>query len=154
MVGIPGHNVLRRLHPAPSVPGPELPPRESSGRRRLIRCVAVLALATTVGYLAWRIGFTLNPEAWWLSIPVVLLEIGALVSLALFTFSLWTVDALEPPRPTVFTGRKLAVLIPTYNESVEVLLPTVAAGVPCSTIVCSPSKKKRGASIACCTSMP
>ena len=36
-----------------------------------------------------------------------------------------------------------------------VLSPSiVVVGVPCSTSVFSPSKKKRGASIACCTSMP
>ena len=43
------------------------------GRRRLllIRTVAVLALGATAVYLVWRATSTMNPDAWFLSIPML-----------------------------------------------------------------------------------
>jgi cellulose synthase (UDP-forming) len=113
----------------PSVEGPDLPPRESKGRRTTIRVAAVAALAVTTLYLTWRTLFTLNLGAWWVSIPLLVLELHAFVGLGLFTFSLWDVDSLAPAPPVRSTNLRLAVLIPTYNESEEVLIPTVAAAV-------------------------
>jgi cellulose synthase (UDP-forming) len=47
----------------------------------------------------------------------------------LFTFSLWDIDSAVVPPPVVHTDLRIAVLIPTFNEPSEVLLPTVAAAV-------------------------
>ncbi|HKY75223.1 MAG TPA: cellulose synthase catalytic subunit, partial [Acidimicrobiia bacterium] len=106
---------------------PDHPAPESSSTKWRIRAIAIAALVMSVLYLVWRAAFTLNLSAWWISIPQLLLEIHATVGLALFTFSLWDVDAVPPaPVCTVPPGR-IAVLIPTYNESTDVLLPTVAA---------------------------
>ncbi len=68
-------------------------------------------------------------SVWWLSLPLLGLEVHALVSLLLFTAPLWDLDAIEPPQPADDTPLRLAVLIPTYNEPLDVLLPTVAAAV-------------------------
>ncbi len=105
-----------------------IPAPESRLRRSTTRLVAVLALLATAGYLVWRTLATLNPAAWYLSVPLLLLEVHAGIGLALFTFSLWDVDHRSS------TGRvderlSIAVLIPTYNEGAEILLPTVAAAV-------------------------
>jgi len=89
----------------------------------------VLALVASAAYLTWRALFTVNLAAWWISIPLLVLEIHAAIGLALFTFSLWNVDSLPPAGFIHDTDFRLAVLIPTYNESDEVLLPTVAAAV-------------------------
>ena len=105
-----------------------LPPRESAGRLLLVRGVAVLALVATLGYLAWRATATLNPAAPWLSIPMLVLEIHAAIGLALFTFSLWDVDRRPARRPLGALPR-IAVVIPTYNEGPEILVPTIAAAV-------------------------
>lgn len=106
---------------------PDRPRPESRSTKRRIRVLAVVALAVSVAYLVWRALFTLNPSAWWLSIPLLVLEAHAVAGLALFTFSLWDVDSVPPAPPCRKAPGRIAVLIPTYNEPIDVLLPTVAA---------------------------
>jgi cellulose synthase (UDP-forming) len=113
------------------------PTAEPPRRKALIHLVAVVALATTAAYLAWRIGAgTVNLAAWWVALPLLAAEIHNAFGLVLFTVALWEVDggpargrlAPEDADPAL-RGARVAVLIPTYNEPVEVLLPTVAASV-------------------------
>ena len=110
-------------------PGGGQPQPESAGRVLLIRSVAVVALLVNAAYVLWRATSTLDLGAWWVSVPLLLLEAHAVVGLGLFAFSLWDVDALPPVSGRTSTDKRVAVLIPTYNEPVEVLLPTVAAAV-------------------------
>ena len=105
-----------------------LPSPDSPGRLLLIRTVAVLALVVTVGYLVWRATSTLNVDAWYLSFPMLVLEVHAAIGLGLFTFSLWDVD-VRPRRRALDRLPSVAVLIPTYNEGPEILVPTIAAAV-------------------------
>ncbi len=105
-----------------------LPAPDSPKRLLLIRIVAVLALSATAVYLAWRATATLNVDAWYLSLPMLALEVHAAVGLGLFTFSLWSVD-VRPHRRELGRVPSLAVLIPTYNEGPEILVPTIAAAV-------------------------
>jgi cellulose synthase/poly-beta-1,6-N-acetylglucosamine synthase-like glycosyltransferase len=109
--------------------GTDMPAPEPRGRRAAIRTAAVSALLLTLAYLIWRTLFTVNLDVWWLSVPVLLLEIHAFVSLALFAFSLWDLDATPPAGRVLTPPGRIAVLIPTYDEPAEVLLPTVAAAV-------------------------
>lgn len=113
---------LRPPSPPPSIPAPE-----SAARRMSIRAIAVLALAVSTAYLAWRIAFTLDLGVWWVSVPLVVLEVHAAIGLALFTFSLWDVDHRPAHRDVTATTLRISVLVPTYNEGIEILIPTVAA---------------------------
>ena len=90
--------------------------------------MAALALAATALYLSWRATSTLNLDAWYLALPMLILEVHAAIGLGLFTFSLWDVD-VRPRRRYPRRLPTVAVLIPTYNEGEEILLPTVAAAV-------------------------
>jgi cellulose synthase/poly-beta-1,6-N-acetylglucosamine synthase-like glycosyltransferase len=112
-----------------STPGRDLPLPESRARQWSIRTLALLALMVTAAYLVWRVGWTLALDVWWLSIPLLVLEIHAAVGLVLFTFSLWDIDRRPATRDVDVTDARVAVLIPTYNEGIEVLMPTVAAAV-------------------------
>lgn len=103
--------------------GPETP-----ARRAVIRSIAVVALAASAAYLVWRALFTLGNDLW-LAVPLWFLELDAAASLALFTFSLWDLDSAPVPPPVEHTKLRIAVVIPTFNEPREVLLPTVAAAV-------------------------
>jgi cellulose synthase/poly-beta-1,6-N-acetylglucosamine synthase-like glycosyltransferase len=131
------HPLPTLVQPAPmtagwtrrSVPGRDMPRPESRRRRRGIQLVALLAIAVTVVYLAWRIAATLAPDALWLAIPMVALEIHAAIGLFLFAFGLWDVDRRPATHDVLETDARIAVLVPTYDESVEILLPTVAAAV-------------------------
>ena len=109
------------------------PAAESPRRVAVVRLVAVAALAVTAAYLTWRVAAgTVNLEAWWVAVPLLVAEIHNAFGLVLFTVALWEVDGgPTPPRaaPVAPLGLRIAVLVPTYNEPVEVLLPTVAASV-------------------------
>ncbi|MGA8297701.1 MAG: glycosyltransferase [Acidimicrobiales bacterium] len=111
--------------------GREHPQPESRRRRNTIQFVALIALATSCAYLVWRAGFTLGHELW-IAIPLWLLELSAAASLALFTISLWDIDSAPKPQPVRDDQFKVAVLIPTFDEPREVLLPTVAAALSLS----------------------
>jgi cellulose synthase (UDP-forming) len=113
------HEARRRGH---------LPPPDGARRLLLIRVVAVVALAATAAYLGWRATSTLNLDAWYLAVPMLVLEVHAGIGLALFAFSLWDVDR-RPPRRALRRLPSVAVLIPTYNEGPEILVPTIAAAM-------------------------
>lgn len=112
-----------------TMPGRMLPAPESRRRIWTIRAIALLALADTLAYLVWRAGWTLALDVWWVSIPLLLLEIHAFLGLVLFTFSLWDVDRRPATHDVTTTAARVAILVPTYDEGLEVLTPTVAAAV-------------------------
>jgi cellulose synthase (UDP-forming) len=113
--------------PDPTRAAPARPP-EPPGRTRLVRASAVVALVLGAVYLGWRASSTLNPDALGLAIVLWLLELHAWLGLALFTYSLWDVDGAPVPSTQV-PPLTVAVFIPTYDEPVEILLPTIAAAV-------------------------
>jgi cellulose synthase (UDP-forming) len=112
-----------------SVPGRDLPLPEPTARRRSIQLLAVVALVVTGIYLWWRVTATLPPDALWIGLPMLLLEVHAAIGLFLFAFGLWDVDRRPATREVDTTDARIAVLVPTYDEPVEVLLPTVAAAI-------------------------
>ncbi len=63
-----------------------------------MRGVTLLAVAVSLAYLTWRLLFTIDLSFWWVSLPFIALEIHALLSLGLFTFSLWEID-IKHSRP-------------------------------------------------------
>jgi cellulose synthase (UDP-forming) len=103
-------------------------PVESRWQRAGLQLIALVTSAASLGYLCWRAAFTLGADLW-LAVPMLLLEVHAALGLGLYIFSLWNLDSMSPPRTVRQTDRRLAVLIPTYNELREVLAPTVAAAV-------------------------
>jgi cellulose synthase (UDP-forming) len=113
----------------PPLPGRDLPAPESTLRRGAIRAVAIVSLIVTATYLGWRTVATVELSVWWVSIPLLVLEFHAALGLALFTFSLWDVDRRPDARSVLATTDRVAVLIPTYNESLEILTPTIAAAL-------------------------
>ena len=106
-------------------PGPEAP-----RSRRLAHVGGVAAIAVLVLYLSWRVLFTLPEGEWNLTIAWILITFEALplAGLVLKAWSVWNIDS-HPPAPVTEApqGMRVAVLIPTYNEPLEVLTPTVAA---------------------------
>ena len=92
-----------------------------------MRGTAAAALLVTWSYLLWRATVTL-PEgpALWIGVPFLLLELYGGVALALFVMTTWRVDPQPLPHRTG-PAPSVTVLVPTYNEHLDVLLPTVAA---------------------------
>jgi cellulose synthase/poly-beta-1,6-N-acetylglucosamine synthase-like glycosyltransferase len=112
-----------------SLPGRGLPLPESMTRRRAIRSIAIFALAVNLAYLIWRTTSTIDLGVWWVSVSLLVLEVHAALGIVLFAFSLWDVDSLPRSHPVRDAAGRIAVLIPTYNESAEILIPTIAAAV-------------------------
>ena len=86
---------------------------------------AVLALGSA--YLLWRVLATLSPASLALGIPLLALEAYSLISFGLNAVLLWDVDSVRRPEPVTETTEAVAVLIPTRDESHQVLMPTLAA---------------------------
>jgi cellulose synthase (UDP-forming) len=106
-----------------------LPPPESPVRRLVIHGVALGAIGITVAYLAWRLTSTIALDWWWVAIPLFVVEVHNAFGLVLYTIALWSVDPTGLARPGRAPRARIAVLIPTYNEPTDVLLPTIAAAV-------------------------
>lgn len=105
-----------------------IPAHESPGRKLLIRGWALFAIAFSAAYLVWRLSGTVNLDWWWIAIPLLIAEIHNAFGLVLYTVALWSLDSEAAPT-TSDPALRVAVLIPTYNEPAEVLLPTIAAAI-------------------------
>lgn len=88
---------------------------------------SVLALLI---YLTWRVTATLPSAGWNRNVAwtLVVFEAMPLIGLVAKAVTLWDIDsAAPPPLSALPPDLRVAVFIPTYNEPVEVLAPTVAA---------------------------
>ncbi len=106
-----------------------LPTPETPLRRAVIHGVALFAIGVTAAYLAWRLTSTIALDWWWVAIPLFVVEVHNAFGLVLYTVALWSVDAETMPASARGPRARIAVLIPTYNEPPDVLLPTIAAAV-------------------------
>jgi cellulose synthase (UDP-forming) len=88
------------------------------------------SITALVIYVTWRIVFTLPPVGWNLVAAWLLIAFEAfpVIGLIIRAVTLWNLDTRVPaPVTTVSPGQRAAVFIPTYNEPVEVIAPTIAA---------------------------
>ncbi len=124
------HDGARTSDPPPGHDDPHTyrPPPPQADHTSLIRAVAVVAILVGVTYLTWRAMYTINPDAPVLSWSLWAFETYAVLGLTLFTFSLW--DSRQPLTPgSELPEGKVAVLITTYNETLEVILPAVVGAL-------------------------
>ena len=95
--------------------------------------LAVISLVLGAWYIAWRWSSSLNFDALWFALPVVLAETFAYIGLILFTINLWKTSdpPILPPPATILdcvadpdeTDRPLTVdvFFATYNEDPELV---------------------------------
>ncbi len=97
----------------------------STGRERLTRVVAATSLLVSTAYIVWRWGWTLAPDALWLSVPLVLAESYGVMAAALFAFNAWRPsDRRAEPAPV---GRSVDVFITAYDEPITLIRKTALA---------------------------
>jgi len=88
--------------------------------------LAIGVLFSSITYMSWR-WQTVNWDAWWVAVPLCLAETLGVFHILGFQYTIWprTQPALEkkedPTRHPVF------IFIPTVNEGVEILKPTIEA---------------------------
>lgn len=87
------------------------------------RAVALLALAAAAVYLVWRWGFTLDGRAVWTGAPLAVAETYGIVMAALLAYTCWRMADRQAPAP--LPGRRVAILVATFDEPEDVLRPTV-----------------------------
>src|SRR4051794_13411241 len=106
------------------------PSAEATRSRDLAHLGGFVALAALVGYLTWRLVYTLPPSGpnAVAAVALVAFEAVPLVGMAFRLVTLWNIDSAAPaPVTEAPAGMRVAVLIPTYDEPAEVIAPTIAA---------------------------
>jgi len=91
---------------------------------RLLRALALIALAWGLGYLTWRIGWSgegASPVAFGMLLAT---EVYGLYALAILAWFSWSRPAAV--RPAATPGRKVDVYVCTYDEPAEVVMATLA----------------------------
>lgn len=112
---------------------PPAPLEMSRAREFAWQVLATANLAFGAWYLTWRWGHSINWDALWLAIPLLLAETGAYIGLILFTFNLWQQEdtpAAPPPRTVSDVADNVGdgdrpvsvdVFFPSYNEDPELV---------------------------------
>ncbi|CAN1212565.1 Cellulose synthase [Tumidithrix helvetica PCC 7403] len=105
-------------------------------RTLLFRYLAEINLILGLWYLSWRITSSINFNALWLSIPLLLAEIYSFIGGAMFTIGLWrplerevrSLDQMRPPLPAI-DYPTVDVFITCYNEPTEMVEETARAAL-------------------------
>lgn len=105
-------------------------------RTLLFRYLAEINLIFGAWYLQWRIGHSVNFDALWLSIPLLLAEIYSYIGGVMFVIGLWrplvrqvrSLDKLMPPMPRS-EWPTVDVFITCYSEPVEMVEETARAAL-------------------------
>jgi cellulose synthase (UDP-forming) len=111
---------------------PELPLPYSPVLELVWQFLLTIALVVGGWYIFWRWTHSLNFNALWYAIPLVIAETGAYIGLLLFAFNLWKVkDYPKQPPPRYISecvshkedDRLIVVdaFFPTFNEEIELV---------------------------------
>lgn len=115
--------MARRERPALS---PDAAERRRRHRLLQIRVVVVLTSLLGLNYVTWRWLFSVNWDAWWIGVPLVLAETYSLIDSLLFGLGMWRLrERGEPPEPP--PGLTVDVFIATYNEPIDLVMTTARA---------------------------
>ncbi|KSZ59294.1 cellulose synthase [Rhodococcus pyridinivorans KG-16] len=91
-----------------------------------LRVLIVLTVVVGLNYIVWRWLFSVNWDAWWIAVPLVLAETYSLIDSLLFALTMWRLRR-RPEPPAAPEGMTVDVFITTYNEPVDLVLRTAAA---------------------------
>ena len=113
--------------PYAPIPASLSPSRVSIGswfqkREGVAQIFAVLGLLCGGRYLIWRLIVTSHNVPFWAFAPLYVAEIYGYISFLIFVLDSWHLPA--SPRLPVY-DRTCDVIIPTYNEDIDILEPTI-----------------------------
>jgi cellulose synthase (UDP-forming) len=113
------------LIPAVVVLGLTIPFTTHVSREQAITMVLAIAVAAaTVDYVSWRFEVT-NWQGWWIAVPLLFAEALGAVHVLGFQFTIWPRPRPKLERSEDPTEHPIFIFIPTVNEEIEVLEPTV-----------------------------
>lgn len=106
-------------------------------RTLLFQFTGIITITLGIAYLYWRWGYSLNPDALWFALPLVLAESLSFFSTVLIVINFWSNKDPEKAAPVHYLseienldGRserpvKIDVFIATYNEDVELVRQSI-----------------------------
>lgn len=94
-------------------------------RFAIVRILAVLSVIMGVNYVVWRWMVSVNWEAWWIAVPLVIAETYSLFDTFLFSLTVW--KSKQRPWPTSPPQGTVDVFITTYNEPIDLVMTTAIA---------------------------
>jgi cellulose synthase (UDP-forming) len=97
-------------------------PRLPGWQERTIRVVAMVTLLYSTYWVIWRWTATLNPDALWFAVPLVLAETYMLLMTGLMVFTVWRLKQRTPPPAP--EGRSVDVFITCFDEPLEIVRRT------------------------------
>ncbi|SFR38731.1 cellulose synthase (UDP-forming) [Yoonia tamlensis] len=112
---------------------PEPPLAYSAPRELLWQFLATIALVVGAWYIWWRWTASLNTDAMWFAVPLVVAETCAFIGMVLFVFNLWkdnpieiiappaTLNDIVPGHPDGARPLIIDVMFATYNEDPELV---------------------------------
>jgi cellulose synthase (UDP-forming) len=112
---------------------PPQPLPYSALREAIWQFLATVALVVGAWYIIWRWTSSLNPDAMWFAVPLVLAETFAFFGMVLFVFNLWKDEPVTLIEPPVVLGDVVLshpekdrlivvdVMFATYNEDPDLV---------------------------------
>jgi cellulose synthase (UDP-forming) len=100
--------------------------RAAKRRLAIVRIVVVLAASAGINYVAWRWLASVNWEAWWIAVPLVLAETYSLIDSLIFALGAWRLKERHDS-PKLSRQVTVDVLIATYNEPLDLVMETARA---------------------------
>lgn len=95
-------------------------------RTWLLRLLVLVTAMLGINYVVWRWLFSLNWDAWWIAVPLVIAETYSLIDSLLFGLTMWRIKRRgEPDAPP--EGATVDVFITTYNEPLDLVQKTALA---------------------------
>jgi cellulose synthase (UDP-forming) len=106
---------------------PESEEKRYELRIAIFRILAVADIFLGLYYLVWRYTSTLNMNALWFAIPLVVAETYSFLDTFMFAFMMWKPPRRIPPAPR--GDETVDVFIATYNEPIELVELTARAAM-------------------------
>jgi len=92
-------------------------------KRYWIQTMMALSVLFSIKYLAWRLGYSLNADALWFAVPLLLAEIHGFIETSLYFFMVW--DPTKRTSLPPLENRTVDVLVPTFGEPLDLLRATL-----------------------------
>jgi len=96
--------------------------------RTLTLILSVMTVLLAIRYIAWR--FEINDwRIWWLSLPLLVAEVFTAFHILGYQYTIWPRKSLAIDISTDVSNFPIFVFIPTVNEGLEILEPTVRGAI-------------------------